>query len=127
MILAYQIFAKQFTAKWASQNAEARATWARYILEKGDYILGVQTLRNALTSASFFASACFTTLSLLVGIASQRALSALDLIKYGTAAVLLVASAVSYLQSVRYMNSCVSSKGLELWAVMPPPPLSGGR
>ena len=49
LIFAYQAYAKRFTAAWSSQNAEARAVWARYILEKGDYILGVQTLRNALT------------------------------------------------------------------------------
>ena len=62
MILLYQLLAQQFNAAWSTQNAEARAVWCRYILEKGDYILGVQTLRNSLTAASFFASACFTTL-----------------------------------------------------------------
>ena len=53
LIFGYQTYAKRFTAAWASQNAEARAVWARYILEKGDYILGVQTLRNALTVCCF--------------------------------------------------------------------------
>ena len=38
LIFAYQAYAKRFTAAWSSQNAEARAVWARYILEKGDYI-----------------------------------------------------------------------------------------
>ena len=108
LILTYQIAARRSNAKWGSQNAEARAVWARYILEKGDYILGVQTLRNALTSASFFASACFTTLSLLVGLASRNVanLSRLALFKYGSASLLLVGAALSYLQSVRYMNTC---------------------
>lgn len=106
LIVAYQVSSDRFTAAWASQNAESRAVWARYILEKGDYILGVQTLRNALTSASFFASACFTCLSLLIGIASQRAVSGVAAVKFGVAALLLVAAALSYLQSVRYCNSC---------------------
>ena len=58
-------------------------------------------------SASFFASACFTTLSLVVGFASQTkaALSGLSLVKYGTTCLLLVGGALSYLQSVRYMNT----------------------
>ena len=34
----------------------SRAVWTRSILETENYILGVQTLRNALTSASFFSS-----------------------------------------------------------------------
>jgi uncharacterized membrane protein len=107
IVLCYQAWAKRFTAKWASREAEARAVWARYILEKGDYILGVQTLRNALTSASFFATACFTTLSLVVGIAAQQAnLSVLSLVKYGSTCMLLILTALSYLQSVRYMNTC---------------------
>ena len=108
VIAIYQLASQRFTAAWGSQNADARAIWARYILEKGDYILGVQTLRNAVTSASFFASACFTCLSLLIGIASQRAasLSNLGIIKYATASLLLVGAALSYLQSVRYMNTC---------------------
>ncbi len=108
VILAYQCAADRFSAKWGSQNAEARAVWARYILEKGDYILGVQTLRNALTSASFFASACFTSLSLLIGLAARNVgdLTRLALFKYGSTSLLLVGAALSYLQSVRYMNTC---------------------
>ena len=44
-IVAYQIASSRFNTAWAGQNAESRAVWTRYILEKGDYILGVQTLR----------------------------------------------------------------------------------
>ena len=106
LILMYNILSKQFTAAWSSQNAEARAVWTRYILEKGDYILGVQTLRNALTSASFFSTACFTTLSLLVSISLQGNLNPLSVVKYSITCVLLVSAALSYLQSVRYMNTC---------------------
>lgn len=71
----------------------------------GDYILGVQTLRNALTSASFFASACFTTLSLLIGAAMRGLPTRLSALKYSTTALLLIVAALSYLQSVRYMNT----------------------
>jgi len=108
VIIAYQFAADRFSAKWGSQNAEARAVWTRYILEKGDYILGVQTLRNALTSASFFASACITSLSLLIGLAARNvgSLTRLALFKYGSTSLLLVGAALSYLQSVRYMNTC---------------------
>jgi len=105
IIAAYQFISNRYTARWSSQNAEARAVWTRYILEKGDYILGVQTLRNGLTSASFFSSACFTTLSLLIGLASRKTLSFLELVKYGSTSLLLVAAALAYLQSVRYMNT----------------------
>jgi hypothetical protein len=101
VILLYNRFSKRFTAAWSSQNAEARAVWARYILEKGDYILGVQTLRNALTSASLFATARFTTLSLIVSTSLRSSLSRLSVIKYGTTSALLVGAALSYLQSVR--------------------------
>jgi len=108
VIYAYQVGSKRLTAAWASTNGMARAVWARYILEKGDYILGVQTLRNALTAASFFASACFTMLTLLIGIASRNpaALTPLLAFKFGTTALLLVGAALSYLESVRYMNTC---------------------
>ena len=108
VIATYQVVANKFTAAWSSQNNEARAVWARYILEKGDYILGVQTLRNALTSASFFSSACFTCLSLLLGIGSQRSstMGKVMLAKFAIPALLLVGAALSYLQSVRYMNTC---------------------
>lgn len=109
VLAAYQLYAQRFTSAWATQNAESRAVWTRYILEKGDYILGVQTLRNALTSASFFASACFTSLSLLIGIASSRGgigeMAKLAVIKFATVGLLLVGAALSYLQSVRYMNT----------------------
>lgn len=105
IIAIYQFVSNRYTAAWSSQNAEARAVWTRYILEKGDYILGVQTLRNGLTSASFFSSACFTTLSLLIGLASRKTLSFLELVKYGSTSLLLVAAALAYLQSVRYMNT----------------------
>jgi len=105
-IATYQVVSKRFNRAWASQNAEARAVWTRYILEKGDYILGVQTLRNALTSASFFASACFTTLSLLIGTTANKTLMPLEFAKYGVTSMLLVGAALSYLQSVRYMNTC---------------------
>ena len=106
LIITYQSAVSRSNAVWASQNAESRAVWTRYILEKGDYILGVQTLRNALTSASFFSSACFTGLSLLIGIASQRTLTRVAVVKYATTALLLICAALSYLQSVRYMNTC---------------------
>ncbi len=108
LIYVYQLCSSRFTAAWASQNCEARAVWARYILEKGDYILGVQTLRNGLTSASFFSSACFTCLSLLIGIASQNlaTLTRVALLKFATTGLLLIGSALAYLQSVRYMNTC---------------------
>ena len=106
IIFVYQQVSKRLTAKWSSQNGEARAVWTRYILEKGDYILGVQTLRNALTSASFFATACFTTLSIIIGAASRGTQSTLALVKYGVTSILLIGAALSYLQSVRYMNTC---------------------
>ena len=106
VIFFYQLLAARFNAAWSTQNAEARAVWCRYILEKGDYILGVQTLRNSLTAASFFASACFTTLSLLIGVASRSPLSRLAVLKYGSTSLLLVGAALSYLQCVRYMNTC---------------------
>ena len=107
LIAAYNFISAKANSAWASQNADGRAVWTRYILEKGDYILGVQTLRNALTSASFFASACFTCLSLLAGSAMRASsLPRLAIAKYASVAVLLVCSALSYLQSVRYMNSC---------------------
>jgi len=108
VIYAYQVGSKRLTAAWASRNGIARAVWTRYILEKGDYILGVQTLRNALTAASFFASACFTMLTLLIGIASRNpaALTRLVVVKFGITALLLVGAALSYLESVRYMNTC---------------------
>jgi hypothetical protein len=106
ILAVYQKISDQFTSQWSAQNAEGRAVWTRYILEKGDYILGVQTLRNALTSASFFSSACFTCLSLLIGIASQQTLSSTAVIKFTTTSLLLVGAALSYLQSVRYMNTC---------------------
>lgn len=106
LLAGYQIASGRRNAKFSEQNAEARAVWTRYILEKENYILGVQTLRNALTSASFFASACFTALSLVVGAASRATLSRLAIVKYATTSLLLVAGALSYLQSVRYMNTC---------------------
>lgn len=108
VLLAYELYSKRFTAAWSSQNAEARAVWTRYILEKGDYILGVQTLRNALTSASFFSTACITCLSLLISVGSTRigTLSRLGLVKFSVASLLSFGASLSYLQSVRYMNTC---------------------
>lgn len=107
LIFTYQMLANRFSAAWGSQNAVARSVWARYILEKGDYILGVQTLRNSLTAASFFATACFSSLSLLIGTASQAAsLSPLARFKYASTSLLLIMAALLYLQCVRYMNTC---------------------
>lgn len=140
LIAVYNIVSRRFQSQWTSQNADGRAVWCRYILEKGDCkarlcrwlsnthegftllllllkgcfvspdadILGVQTLRNALTSASFFASACFTSLSLVVGLGLRdpATLSTLSMVKYSSTAILLVGAALSYLQSVRYMNTC---------------------
>jgi len=37
VIYAYQVGSKRLTAAWASTNGMARAVWARYILEKGDF------------------------------------------------------------------------------------------
>ena len=95
-------------ASWGETKGGSRAVWTRSILETENYILGVQTLRNALTSASFFSSSCFTLLSVIIGLASQRiaSMSTLALIKYSCACCLLACSAFSYLQSVRYLNTC---------------------
>ena len=51
---------------------------------------------------------CFTLLSVIIGLASQRiaSMSTLALIKYSCACCLLACSAFSYLQSVRYLNTC---------------------
>lgn len=106
LIALYNKVVSRISSEWSAQNADNRAVWTRYILEKGDYILGVQTLRNSLTAASFFASACFTVLSLLVGISLRNPLTPLATVKYSVMAFLLVGAALSYLQSVRYMNTC---------------------
>jgi uncharacterized membrane protein len=102
----------------AGLNVIARTGWVRYIMEKRDYILAVQTLRNSGMTASFMASSAVLLLIGVMNLAAQseeatlwRSLNAfghaspqLWLLKLMVLVMILFAGFFFFLMSIRLYN-----------------------
>mmetsp|Transcript_21772 Transcript_21772/g.36022 ORF Transcript_21772/g.36022 Transcript_21772/m.36022 type:complete len:318 (+) Transcript_21772:20-973(+) len=109
LLLRYHLIAKDlqiWKSTWRNSSTRSRALWAMQICETKNTILGVQTLRNALSTAGFLCTTATGIVSVVVSLAYQHSeWSANRVLKYASAIALLAGSALSFIQSMRYLTN----------------------